>query len=62
MIGKYEHGEAVPSIDVAKKIADALEVSLHYLVGEGMNTNFDKKTLKKLEDQRRKERSTLRFN
>jgi len=27
MIGKYERGEAVPSIDAAKKIADALEVS-----------------------------------
>ena len=28
MIGKYERGEAVPSIDAAKKIADALDVSL----------------------------------
>jgi transcriptional regulator with XRE-family HTH domain len=26
MIGKYERGEAIPSIDAAKKIADALEV------------------------------------
>jgi len=50
MIGKYERGEAVPSIDAAKKIADALEVSLDYLVGEGMNAKFDKKTLKRLED------------
>jgi transcriptional regulator with XRE-family HTH domain len=33
MIGKYERGEALPSIDAAKKIADALEVSLDYLVG-----------------------------
>jgi transcriptional regulator with XRE-family HTH domain len=36
MIGKYERGEAVPSIDAAKKIADALEVSLDNLVGEGL--------------------------
>ena len=50
MIGKYERGEAVPSIDAAKKIADALEVSLDYLVGEGMNAHFDKKTLKRLEE------------
>ncbi|MET6997060.1 helix-turn-helix domain-containing protein [Chitinophaga defluvii] len=50
MIGKYERGEAVPSIDAAKKIADALEVSLDYLVGVGMNAKFDKKTLKRLED------------
>ncbi len=34
MIGKYERGEAVPSIDAAKKIADALEVSLDNLVGD----------------------------
>lgn len=50
MIGKYERGEAIPSIDAAKKIADAFEVSLDYLVGEGINSNFDKKTLKRLQD------------
>ena len=50
MIGKYERGEAAPSIDAAKKIADALEVSLDYLVGEGTNSKFDKKTLKRLQD------------
>lgn len=50
MIGKYERGEAVPSIDAAKKIADALEVSLDYLVGEGMNSSFDKKTLKRFQE------------
>jgi transcriptional regulator with XRE-family HTH domain len=50
MIGKYEREEAVPSIDAAKKIADALEVSLDYLVGEGINSKLDKKTLKRLEE------------
>ena len=45
MIGKYERGEAVPSIDAAKKIADAFEVSMDYLVGEGVNVSFDKKIL-----------------
>jgi transcriptional regulator with XRE-family HTH domain len=50
MIGKYERGEAVPSIDAAKRIADALEVSLDYLVGEGVNAKFDKKTLKRIEE------------
>lgn len=43
MIGKYEREEAVPSIDAAKKIADALEVSLDYLVGEGINSKLEKK-------------------
>ena len=50
MIGKYERGEAVPSIEAAKKIADALGVSLDYLVGEGINSKFDKRTLKRLQD------------
>lgn len=50
MIGKYERDEAIPSIEAAKKIADAFEVSLDLLVGEGINVNFDKKTLKRFED------------
>jgi len=50
MIGKYERGDAVPSIEAAKKIADAFEVSLDYLVGEGINSKFDKKTVKRLQD------------
>lgn len=33
MVGKYERGDAVPSMEVGKKIADAFEVSLDYLVG-----------------------------
>ncbi len=50
MIGKYERGEAVPSIDAAKKIADSLDVSLDYLVGEGVLSKFDKKNLKRVEE------------
>ena len=50
MVGKYERGDATPSIEVAKKIADAFEVSLDYLAGEGLNSSFDKKTVKRLED------------
>ncbi|MBY0282044.1 MAG: helix-turn-helix domain-containing protein [Alphaproteobacteria bacterium] len=50
IIGKYERGEAVPSIEFAKRIADAFGVSLDYLVGEGVNAKFDKKTLKRLQD------------
>jgi len=50
MIGKYERGEASPSIEAAKKIADAFEVSLDYLVGEGMNVSFDKATLQRLQN------------
>ena len=49
MIGKYERGDAIPSIEVAKKIADTFGVSLDYLVGEGQNAAFDKKTLARLQ-------------
>jgi len=52
MIGKYERSEAVPSIDVAKKIADALEVSLKNLVGEGLLKGFDKKNAQKVSGAR----------
>jgi hypothetical protein len=34
---------AVPSIEFAKRIADALGMLLDYLVGEGINASFDKK-------------------
>ncbi len=49
IIGKYERDEVKPSIEVAIRIADALEVSLDYLVG---NTKvvLDKPTLKRLQE------------
>ena len=34
VLGRYERGEAKPSIDVALKLADALGVSLDFLVGK----------------------------
>jgi transcriptional regulator with XRE-family HTH domain len=50
IIGKYERGEAVPSIEFAKRIADAFGVSLDYLAGEGIHSKLDKKTVKRLQD------------
>ena len=50
VIGKYKRDEAPPSIEAAKKIADAFEVSLDYLEGEGINSSFDKKTVKRIQD------------
>jgi transcriptional regulator with XRE-family HTH domain len=50
MIGNYEREEAVPSIEAAKKIAEAFEVSLDYLVGEGINDHFDKQTIQLMRD------------
>ena len=50
MVGRYERDETAPSVDVAKKMADALGTTIDYLVGEGTNPVFDKKTLERLED------------
>lgn len=44
IVGRYERNDAVPSIDVAKRIADALDVSLDYLVGNA-EQKIDKITL-----------------
>lgn len=49
IIGRYERDEVKPSIEVAVRIADTLEVSLDYLVGK-TSQEFDKATLKRIED------------
>lgn len=49
IIGKYERNEIKPSIEVAKKIADELGVTIDFLIG-GSNQVFDKKLLKKIQD------------
>ncbi len=49
IIGKYERDEVKPSVEVASKIADALEVSLDYLVGK-TSVEIDAKTLRRLQD------------
>lgn len=50
IIGKYERDEMKPSIETARKLSDALEVSLDYLVGDRDLKVLDKKTLQRLED------------
>jgi transcriptional regulator with XRE-family HTH domain len=53
MIGRYERNEVLPSIEVAKKMADALDVSLDYLVGASDKSNkmaYDKRTLNLIYD------------
>ncbi|WP_158800268.1 helix-turn-helix domain-containing protein [Pedobacter sp. L105] len=46
IIGRYERNDVSPSVEVAKKIADVLEVSLDYLAGGSDKASFDKQTLK----------------
>ena len=50
IIGKYERGENTPSIEVAAKIADALGVTVDYLVKEGEYQNIDNETLKRMKE------------
>jgi transcriptional regulator with XRE-family HTH domain len=49
MIGKCERGESVPSIEAAKKIADAYGISLDYLAGNSEQA-INKATLTRLND------------
>lgn len=50
MIGRYERDEVMPSVEVAKRIADALDVSLDYLAGDARVAAVDKQTLKLMHD------------
>jgi len=46
IIGRYERGEITPSIGVARKLSEALEVTLDYLVGDNeLNSIQDKAML-----------------
>ena len=47
-IGKYERNDVVPSVEVAKKIADIFEVTLDYLVNDQAIPAFDKKVVQRI--------------
>lgn len=49
VIGRYERGDISPSIEVVAKIADALEVSIHYLIGK-TKLELDSEAVRRLED------------
>lgn len=50
IVGRYERGDMMPSVEIATKIADALEVSLDFLVGKSSMTVKDESMLERLED------------
>lgn len=50
IVGRYERGEIKPSIEVAAKIADELNVTIDYLIGNSDKVVFDKKLMKRIED------------
>lgn len=49
VIGRYERGDISPSIEVVSKIADALEVSMDYLIGK-TKMELDADTMRRFED------------
>ena len=50
IIGRYERGDMMPSVEIATKIAEALKVSLDYLVGRSSMVVKDEVMLQRLED------------
>lgn len=50
IIGRYERNEIKPSIEIAKKIADELNVTVDYLLGGSDKMVLDKKLMKRIED------------
>jgi len=49
VIGRYERDEITPSVEIANKIALALDVSLDYLVGNNSVIVKDKRILQRIE-------------
>ena len=50
IVGRYERGDMKPSIEIAAKIAEALDVSLDFLMGLSSDLVKDKKMVTRLED------------
>ena len=52
IIGKYERNEVKPTVDVVKNMANTLETTVGYLLGETQNQNVlrDQDMLKRLND------------
>ncbi len=49
IVGKYERNEMKPSIETARRLANALNVTLDYLVGDSDTVLFDRDTTKRIE-------------
>ena len=47
VLGRYERNEVIPSIEIARNIADILDVSLDFLVGK-VDVEMDKTTRKRI--------------
>jgi ribosome-binding protein aMBF1 (putative translation factor) len=50
VFGKRRRGDAVPAMEMVKKVADAFDVTLDYLVDESAAGTFDKKTVGRIQE------------
>jgi len=50
IIGKYERDEMKPSIEMAIKLSDALDISVDYLLGKERFGKYDKETVERLQE------------
>ncbi len=50
IIGNYERNENTPSIEMILKIAKVFNVSVDYLIGEGVLSQYDKGIIKRIDD------------
>ena len=50
IIGNYERNANTPSIEMIIKIAKVFNVSVDYIIGEGVLSQYDKEVLKRIED------------
>jgi len=67
VIGKYERDDVKPSIDVAKKLADLLNTTVAYLVGETQDNELLKdidmlKRLKDINDLPEQDKQAILYN
>ena len=58
IIGKYERGEHSPSIEMATKLAETLDVTVDYLLGKERFGKYDKEAIKRLEGIQKMDAST----
>ena len=50
MIGKYERNDNLPSLEVAVKLSEVFDVSIDFLIGKGKYSEYNKETIKRLQD------------
>ena len=58
IIGKYERGENLPSIEMVVKMSRAFGVTVDFLIGEGESASYDKETVDRINDIQKMDNNT----